>query len=85
MYSTLKLLSGVSRTARMAEIENPQLHAIARALSIEPEALLTDGLEADISEVASLLHLWSKIDDVQGRRRVISVLRQEAERCGHQE
>ena len=69
----------------MAEIENPQLQAIARALSIEPEALLVDGLESDVSEVTRLLHLWSKIDDVQGRRRVLSVLRQEAERCGYQE
>jgi hypothetical protein len=69
----------------MDEIKNPQLQAIARALDIEPEALLVDGSEADVGEVTRLLHLWSKIDDVQGRRRVLSILRQEAERCGYQE
>ena len=69
----------------MAQIENPHLQAIARALNIGPEALFVDEREADVSEVAGLLHLWSKIDDVQGRRRVLSLLRLEAERCGYQD
>jgi hypothetical protein len=66
----------------MAKIDNPQLRAIAHALGIKPEVLFNGTPEIEANEATILLQLWSKIEDPQGRQRVLSVLRQEAERCG---
>lgn len=69
----------------MAEIENQHLKAIAHALNVEPEALFDGTLESETSEAATLMRLWLRIGDIQGRKRVLSVARHEAERSGYQE
>ncbi|MCJ2074100.1 hypothetical protein MKK68_00285 [Methylobacterium sp. E-016] len=85
LYSALKPPTGSHRTARMVEIENPQLQAIARALNVKPETLFAEATEDEVSEAATLIRLWLRITDPQGRRRVLSVARQEAEISSYQE
>ena len=59
------------------------LNRLARALDVPVEELIGEPSDGDTSEFLALVQLWSEIEDSEGRRRVMSVARQEAERGGY--
>jgi hypothetical protein len=68
---------------------DPDLHSSCRAaalkqiadvLNIPVEVLLGEPSGSEADDLLTLVGLWSAIQDGQGRRRVLSVARQEAER-----
>ncbi|MGC5780222.1 hypothetical protein [Methylobacterium sp. NFXW15] len=56
------------------------LKQLARELNVPVEAFLQAPAEGEAGDLLTLARLWSAIPDTQGRRRVLSVARQEAER-----
>jgi transcriptional regulator with XRE-family HTH domain len=56
------------------------LSRLAAELNVPVEAFLGDPSEGDVGELLALIRLWSAIQDSQGRRRVLSAARLEAER-----
>jgi hypothetical protein len=71
----------------MSDIESPHdrrlatLKRLARELHVPVEAFLSDQFQGEVGDLLTLMRLWAAIDDSQGRRRVISVARQEAARA----
>ena len=59
------------------------LNRLARALDVPVEEFLDEPSDSDASDFIALVQLWSEIEDREGRRRVLSVARQEAERGGY--
>ncbi|KST56996.1 hypothetical protein AO398_26225 [Methylobacterium sp. GXS13] len=59
------------------------LNRLARALDVPVEEFLDEPSDSDASDFLALVQLWSEIEDREGRRRVLSVARQEAERGGY--
>ncbi|MGU3341640.1 hypothetical protein ACLBXJ_26890 [Methylobacterium mesophilicum] len=59
------------------------LERVARALNVPVSGFLSERPADDADDVLALLRLWSEIEDSQGRRRVLSMARQEAERGGY--
>lgn len=58
------------------------LKQIADVLNIPAEVLLGEPSGSEADDLLTLVGFWSAIQDGQGRRRVLSVARQEAERDG---
>lgn len=61
------------------------LGRLAAELNMPVEAFLSDLPDGDAGELLTLMRLWSAIEDGQGRRRVLSLARVEAERAGYGE
>jgi hypothetical protein len=61
------------------------LTRLARDLDIPPETFLDASSDGAAGELYALVRHWLAIGDGQGRRRVLSVARQEAERAGYSE
>ena len=59
--------------------------ALAGALNVPAETFLGEPPEGDAGELFTLVRHWLAIEDSQGRRRVLSAARQEAERSGYRE
>ncbi|MCJ2089922.1 hypothetical protein MKK88_28620 [Methylobacterium sp. E-005] len=59
------------------------LARIAELLNVPIEAFTAARADGDIQGLVSLLRLWSEIGDGQGRQRVLSFARMEAERSNH--
>ncbi|MFC6027408.1 hypothetical protein ACLBXJ_28255 [Methylobacterium mesophilicum] len=59
------------------------LERVARALDVPVSEFLNERPADDADDLLALLRLWSEIEDSQGRRRVLSMARQEAERGGY--
>lgn len=57
------------------------LKQIADELNLPVEAFLDEPLGSEAADILALVRFWSAIHDGQGRRRVLSVARQEAERA----
>ncbi|WP_070999099.1 hypothetical protein [Methylobacterium sp. C1] len=55
------------------------LKQLARELNVPVEAFLRAPAEGEAGDLLTLVRLWSSIPDTEGRRRVLSVARQEAE------
>lgn len=58
------------------------LKRLAHELNLPVGVFLNDQFEGEVSDLLTLMRLWVAIEDSQGRRRVISVARQEAARAG---
>lgn len=56
------------------------LKQLAHELNVPVEAFLRAPAEGEVGDILTLVRLWSAIPDTQGRRRVLSVARQEADR-----
>lgn len=56
------------------------LKQLAHELDVPVEAFFREPEDSDAGDLLTLVRLWSAIPDNQGRRRVLSVARQEAER-----
>ena len=61
------------------------LKLLAGALNVPAETFLGEPPEGDAGELFTLVRHWLAIEDSQGRRRVLSAARQEAERSGYRE
>jgi transcriptional regulator with XRE-family HTH domain len=61
------------------------LERLAHELNVPVEAFLTETMEGEAGELLTLVRLWSSIEDTQGRRRVLSLARIEAERASYKE
>lgn len=59
------------------------LNRLAHALGVPAEEFLGESPDSDASDLLALVQFWSEIEDNQGRRRVLSIARQEAERGGY--
>ena len=59
------------------------LERIARALNVSVAEFLNERPADEADDLLALVLLWSEIEDSQGRRRVLSTARQEAERGGY--
>lgn len=68
-----------SHTARHASL----LKLVAQALDVSVEELLGEPSDRAASDLLALVRFWSAINDSQGRQRVLSIARYEAERCGY--
>ncbi|KNY21611.1 hypothetical protein [Methylobacterium sp. ARG-1] len=72
----------------MSDIESPHhrrlatLKQLALELQMPVEAFLNDQPEGEVGDLLTLMRLWVAIKDSPGRRRVISVARQEVARTG---
>lgn len=58
------------------------LKKLACELNVPVEAFFREPAENEAEDLLALVRLWSAIPDSQGRHRVLSVARQEAERSG---
>jgi hypothetical protein len=63
--------------------QSAALERLARKLNVPIEAFLNDWPEGEAGDLLALMRLWAAIKDSQGRRRVISVARLEAERADY--
>jgi hypothetical protein len=61
------------------------LERLARELNVPAETFLDEPPDGDAGELCALVRHWLAIGDSQGRRRVLSLARQEAERSGYSE
>lgn len=61
------------------------LKQLALELNVPVEAFLGAAAESEVEDLLTLVRLWSAIPDSQGRRRVLSVARQEAARSDPKE
>lgn len=61
----------------------PALKRLAHALDVPVERFLSEPHANEVGDLLNLMRLWSQIEDNQGRRRVLNVARQEAERGSH--
>ncbi|MER2198415.1 hypothetical protein [Methylobacterium brachiatum] len=59
------------------------LNRLSRALDVPVEEFRDEPSDSDVSNLLALVQLWSEIEDREGRSRVLSVARQEAERGGY--
>lgn len=58
------------------------LHHIAEALGCSPETFFQQAEpESDLTSAKELLRLWADLPDSQARRRILSQIRWEVERC----
>jgi hypothetical protein len=64
-----------------ADCHPTTLKRLADELSVPPEIFLSDPFEGDAGELLALVRHWLAIQDTPGRRRVLSIARQEAERA----
>lgn len=62
-----------------------RLDAIADALGVPVDKLFAGTAPNGADETLTLIRMWLGINDAQGRRRVLSLVRMEAERCGYRE
>ena len=74
-----------SRPARehLAGRHGPLLETLAGALNVPAETFLDEPPDGEAGELFALVQHWLAIGDGQGRRRVLSLARQEAERSGY--
>ena len=61
------------------------LETLAGTLNVPAETFLDEPPDGEAGELFALVRHWLAIGDGQGRRRVLSVARQEAERSGYSE
>lgn len=61
------------------------LKRLVRERNVSAEAFLDELREGDVGELLDLVHHWLAIEDGQGRRRVLSLARQEAGRVRYRD
>lgn len=59
------------------------LHRLTRELRVPVEEFIGEPSDSDTGEFLVLVQLWSKIEDSEGRRRLLNIAHQEAERGGY--
>ena len=70
---------------RLAGRHGALLGQLAVALQVPAETFLDEPPDGEAGELFALVRHWLAISDGQGRRRVLSLARQEAERSGYSE
>jgi transcriptional regulator with XRE-family HTH domain len=88
MHRTIVLRCGALASMAIpnrSDRHNAALKRLARALNVPAETFLGEPPEGVAGELFVLVRHWLAIEDSQGRRRVLSAARQEAERSGYKE
>ena len=70
---------------RLAGRHGALLEQLARTLDVPAEHFLDAPPDGEAGELFALVRHWLAIGDSQGRRRVLSLARQEADRSGYSE
>jgi hypothetical protein len=76
------MFAGMSDIEPAPDLRLATLKRLAQELKMPVEAFLSDQFEGEVGDLLTFMRLWAAIEDSQGRRRVISVARQEAVRAG---
>jgi hypothetical protein len=78
-------LAGMVKLSYSTRRDATTLPHLAGELNVPVEALLEEATEGEAGELLALLSHWLAIKGSQGRRRVLSVARQEAGQSGYKE